>query len=273
MALVQCPDCKGRVSGKATVCIKCGLPLDEFTAVFSWGTLLTSLGRFVLAVDGLALGVVFYARGAMLQGLIKAPGTYIDILKTTESNIFLGSVFLVLGFLISVSGFKNFSTHMLINREETDIPIQLRDWQYFGILVTVITLMSDIMCHWFNFHFRDLVSFVSIGFLTTVLVLFHIQLWSLALVISSVFGKNTGIRRPVQGISILSKFIGRFSYWFSSSEARQKLAKVLLTWLLLCFFTYCIQALTAKIPRTRQVVWFTNEKPLTPVRPFKKEPI
>jgi len=273
MALVQCPDCGGRISEKVNVCIKCGFPLDEFTAVFSWGTLLTSIARFILALDGFALGVVFLARGAMLQGLIKAPGTYLDILKTTESNVFLGAIFLVLGLLLAISGFKNFSSHTLIHVVEMDFPVQMRDWQCFGLIVTTITLMSDIMCHWFNFYFRDLVSFVSIGFLATVLILFHVQIWSVALVVSSIFGKNTGIRKQTRSTSILSIFAGRFSYWVSSSEARQRLVKVLLIWLSLCFITFCIQSLTAKIPRTRQVVWFINEKPLTPVRPFKKEPI
>ena len=273
MALVQCPDCGGRISEKVNACIRCGFPLDEFTAVFSWGMLLTSIARFILALDGFALGVVFFTRGAMLQGLIQVPGTYIDILKTTESNVFLGAMFFVLGLLLVISGFKNFSSHVLIHVVEMDLPVQVRDWQCFGLIVTATTFMSDLMCHWFNFYFRDLVSFVSIGFLATVLILFHVQVWSLALVISEVFGKNTGIRRQARSTSILSIFARRFSYWFSSSETRQKLVKVLLIWIFLSFIAFCIQSLTAKIPRTRQVVWFTNEKPLTPVRPLKKEPI
>ncbi len=273
MAIISCPDCEGRISGKSSACIKCGFPLDEFTAVFSWGMLLTSISRFILALDGFAIGVVFFIRGIFGQDYTKAPGTYLDILKTTESNVFLGAIFLVLGLLLVISGFKNFSSHMLIHVVEMDFPVQIRDWQCFGLIVTATTLMSDIMCHWFNFYFRDLVSFVSIGFLATVLILFHVQVWSLALVISAVFGKNTGIRRQARSTSILSIFARRFSYWFSTSETRQKLVKVLLIWLSLCFIAFCIQSLTAKIPRTRQIVWFTNEKPLSPVRPFKKEPI
>ena len=273
MTLISCPDCAGRISPKANTCIKCGFPLDEFTAVFSWGMILTSISRFILALDGFAIGVVFFIRGIFGQDYTKAPGTYLDILKTTESNVFLGAIFLVLGLLLAISGFKNFSSHMLIHVVEMDFPVQMRDWQCFGLIVTTITLMSDIMCHWFNFYFRDLISFVSIGFLATVLILFHVQIWSVALVVSAVFGKNTGIRRPSRSTSILSLFARRFSRWFTSSEARQRLVRVLLLWLFLAFLAYCIQSITAKIPRTRQIVWFTNEKSLTPVRPLKKEPI
>ena len=84
MAIISCPDCEGRISGKSSACIKCGFPLDEFTAVFSWGMLLTSISRFILALDGFAIGVVFFIRGIFGQDYTKAPGTYLDILKTTE---------------------------------------------------------------------------------------------------------------------------------------------------------------------------------------------
>ena len=150
MALVQCPDCRKRVSHKAKVCVKCGLPLEGYTGVFSWGVLLTSICRFIIALNGLGLGYVCFV-AIPYNPSWESAKTYIDAFGTFKTHIIFGAVSALIGIYFVISGFGKFSSHVLIKTEDIDLPVRLRAWQLFGLILTVIWLLCMIV-HYENLY-------------------------------------------------------------------------------------------------------------------------
>lgn len=146
MSLVRCPECRKRVSHKAKACIKCGLPFDEFSGVFSFGCLLTSLSRFILALKGYFFGYILFV-AIPRNSSWETVKTLTDAFQIFKLHIFGGTISILFGAYFTFSGLRNFTSHVLIKSEDVKLSVRFRSWQLISLILTVVFLICMTVYH------------------------------------------------------------------------------------------------------------------------------